>query len=68
MEALNILNIDLATTVDAFKIGLKKDYLLYKDLVMTPCKMMDEVISRVLRFIRLAEDRNLEKNQDLECL
>ena len=56
-EALSIPNIDIATAVEAFKMGLKKDFPFYEDLVMTPCKRMDEVKSRTLRFIRPEEDK-----------
>ena len=57
MESLNIPNIDVATVIEAFKMGLKKDYPFYEDLVMTPCKGVDEVRSRALRFTRLEEEK-----------
>ena len=47
-ETLEIPNLDMATAVEAFKMGLKKDSLFYEDLVMTPCKKLDEVRSRLL--------------------
>ena len=39
----------MATAFEAFKIGLKKDSPFYEDLVMTPCKRMEEVRSRTLK-------------------
>ena len=51
----------MATTVEAFKIGLMKDSLFYKDIVITPCRRMNEVASRALRFIRLEEDKEIKK-------
>ncbi|XP_052622274.1 uncharacterized protein LOC128127657 [Lactuca sativa] len=44
-EALSIANIDMVIVVEAFKMGLKKDSPFYEDLVMTPCKRIDEVRS-----------------------
>ncbi|XP_052621755.1 uncharacterized protein LOC111911050 [Lactuca sativa] len=49
-EALSIPNVDMATAVEAFKMGLKKESPFYEDLVTTPCKRMDEVRSRALRY------------------
>ncbi|KAL4562281.1 hypothetical protein LXL04_034480 [Taraxacum kok-saghyz] len=42
-------------------MGLKKDSLFYEDLVMTPCKKLDEVRSRAIRFIRLEEDKEIQR-------
>ena len=42
-------------------MGLRKDSLFYEDLVMTPCKRVDEVRSRALRFIRLEEDKEIQR-------
>ena len=42
-EALSIPNISMATAVEAFKMGLRKDSPFYEDLVMTPCKRLDDV-------------------------
>ena len=35
-EALSIPNVSMETTIEGFKIGLKKDSPFYEDLVMTP--------------------------------
>ena len=63
-EALSIPNIDMATTVEAFKMGLRKDSPFYEDLVMTPCKRLDEVRCRALKLIRLEEDREIHKRSN----
>ena len=42
-------------------MGLKKDSPFYEDLLITPCKCMDEVGSRALWFIRLEEDKEIQK-------
>ena len=60
-ETLDIPNLDMATAIEAFKMGLRKDSLFYEDLVMTPCKRLDEVRSRALRFIRLEEDKEIQR-------
>ena len=54
-----IPNIDVETVVEAFKMGLRKDSPFYEDLVMTPCKRLDEVRCRALRFIMLEEDKEV---------
>ena len=59
-KTLDILNLDMATVVETFKMGLKKYSLFYEDLVMTPCKRLDEVRSRAFRFIRLEEDKEIQ--------
>ena len=63
-EALSIPNIDMETTVEAFKMGLKVHSPFYEDLVRTPCKRMDEVQSRALRFIKLEEDMEILKRSN----
>ncbi|KAL4553980.1 hypothetical protein LXL04_039903 [Taraxacum kok-saghyz] len=63
-ETLEIPNLDMATAVEAFKMGLKKDSPFYKDLVMTPCKKLDEVRSRAIRFIRLEEDKEIQRKSN----
>ena len=63
-ETLSIPNIDMATAVEAFKMGLKKDSPFYENLIMTPCNRMDEVRSRALRFIRLEEDNEIQKRSN----
>ncbi|XP_023743491.2 uncharacterized protein LOC111891665 [Lactuca sativa] len=63
-EALSIPNINMATVVEAFKMGLRKGSPFYEDLVMTPCKRLDEVRCRALRFIRLEEDREIQKRSN----
>ncbi|KAJ0588958.1 putative retrotransposon gag domain-containing protein [Helianthus annuus] len=45
-ESLDIPNLDIATAVEAFKMGLLRDSLFYDDLVMTPCRNLDEVRTR----------------------
>ncbi|KAK1431738.1 hypothetical protein QVD17_08334 [Tagetes erecta] len=60
MEVLEIPNLDMATTVQAFKMGLKKDSPFYNNLVMTPCKNLVEVRTRALRFIRLEDDKKIQ--------
>lgn len=42
-EVLDIPNLDVAIVVEAIKMGLKKDSPFHADLVMTPCKKLDEV-------------------------
>ncbi|KAM0055292.1 putative retrotransposon gag domain-containing protein [Helianthus debilis subsp. tardiflorus] len=62
-ESLDIPNLDMATAVEAFKMGLLKDSLFYDDLVMTPCRNLDEVRTRALRFIRLEDDKKIQQRQ-----
>ncbi|KAJ0480897.1 putative retrotransposon gag domain-containing protein [Helianthus annuus] len=62
-ESLDIPNMDMATAVEAFKMGLLKDSLFYDDLVMTPCRNLDEVRTRALRFIRLEDDKRIQERQ-----
>ncbi|XP_076953339.1 uncharacterized protein LOC143627388 [Bidens hawaiensis] len=59
-EALEISNLDVPTFVEAFKMGLQKDSPFYQDLVMTPCRNLDEVRNKALRFIRLEEDQRIK--------
>ncbi|XP_076910639.1 uncharacterized protein LOC143568356 [Bidens hawaiensis] len=59
-EALVIPNLDVATAVQAFKMGLKKDNSFYEDLVMNSCRNMGEARNRSLRFIRLEEYRMIQ--------
>ncbi|XP_076949747.1 uncharacterized protein LOC143622509 [Bidens hawaiensis] len=63
-EALEIPNLDVAMAVQAFKMGLKKDSSFYEDLVMNPCKNLDEARNRDLRFIKLEEDRRIQQRMD----
>ncbi|KAL7602922.1 hypothetical protein Lser_V15G16606 [Lactuca serriola] len=63
-EALSIPNIDMATIVEVFKMGLRKDSPFYEDLVMTSCKGLDEVRCRALRFNRLEEDKEIQKRSN----
>ncbi|XP_076933340.1 uncharacterized protein LOC143599226 [Bidens hawaiensis] len=56
-EALYISNLDMATTVEAFKMGLQNDSPFYDDLVMNLCSNLDEFRNRALRFIRLEDDK-----------
>lgn len=64
MEAQSIPNIDMVIVVEAFKMVLKKGFSFYEDLVMIPCKRMNEVRSRALRFIRLEEDKDIQKRSN----
>lgn len=59
-EAFEIPNLDVATAVEAFKMGLQKDTPFYDDLLMTPCRNLDEVRTRALRFIRLYDDKRIQ--------
>lgn len=47
--------------MESFKMELNKDSPFYEDLVMTPCKQLDEVRNRALRFNRLEEDKKKHK-------
>ncbi|XP_076925110.1 uncharacterized protein LOC143587816 [Bidens hawaiensis] len=58
-ETLDIPNIDMDTTVQVFKMGLKNGYPFYEDIVMSPCRNLDEVRNRALRFIRLENDQRI---------
>ncbi|KAK1406299.1 hypothetical protein QVD17_41592 [Tagetes erecta] len=60
MEILEIPNLDMATAVQAFNMGSKKDSIFYDDLVMNPCRNLDEVRTRALRFIRLKDDKKIQ--------
>jgi hypothetical protein len=59
-ESLDIPNLDIATSVEAFKIGLLKDSRFCDDLVMNPCRNLDEVRTRALMFIRLEDDKRIQ--------
>ncbi|XP_076943126.1 uncharacterized protein LOC143613252 [Bidens hawaiensis] len=59
-EALDIPNRDVAAAIEALKMGLKKDSHFYNDFVMTPCRNLNEVRNRALRYIRLED--NSRKN------
>ncbi|XP_076916053.1 uncharacterized protein LOC143575619 [Bidens hawaiensis] len=63
-EALDIPNMDVATAVKAFKMGLKKDTPFYEDLVMNPCRNLDEARNMALRFIKLEENRMIQQRLD----
>nr|XP_043633419.1 uncharacterized protein LOC122604606 [Erigeron canadensis] len=63
-ESLQIPKLDMNTAVQALKMGLSKDSLYYQDLVMTPCRSLDEARNRALRFIRLEEDKMLRKRME----
>ncbi|KAL7594220.1 hypothetical protein Lser_V15G28361 [Lactuca serriola] len=51
----------MATAIEAFKMELRKDSPFYEDLVMTLCKRLDEFRCRALTFIRLKEDKEIQK-------
>ena len=63
-KALDILNLDKSTAVQAFKMVLPKNYAFYEELVMNPCQNIDEVRNKGLRFIRLEEDRKIQQRID----
>jgi hypothetical protein len=42
-EALDVPNLDMATAVEAFRMSLNRDSQFYEDLVMNPCRNLDEV-------------------------
>ncbi|XP_023771631.1 extensin-like [Lactuca sativa] len=63
-EALSIPNIDMATALAAFKMGLRKESAFYEDLMMTPFKRLDEVKCRALRFIKIEEDKEVQKKSN----
>lgn len=60
-EGLNIPNFYRAIVVDPFKMGLEKDSPFYEDFIMTPCRKVNEVRSRAVRFIRLEEDMEIQE-------
>ncbi|XP_076960954.1 uncharacterized protein LOC143637445 [Bidens hawaiensis] len=60
-ESLEIPNLNPASAVEALKLGLEKGSSFYDDLVMTPCRSLDEARSRALRFIRLEDDKKNSK-------
>lgn len=45
-------------------MGLKKNYPFYEDFVMIQCKRMDEVKSRAFNFIKLEEDKKIQKRSN----
>ena len=59
-ESLDIPHLDVATAVQAFKMGLQKDSQFYQDLVMNPCRNLDEARNRALRYIRLEDDKKMQ--------
>ncbi|KAI3704181.1 hypothetical protein L1987_74396 [Smallanthus sonchifolius] len=63
-ESLDIPNLDVATAVQAFKMGLRKDSQFYEDFVMNPCRNLDEFKNRALRFIRLEDDKKIQQRMD----
>ncbi|KAI3676095.1 hypothetical protein L1987_85694 [Smallanthus sonchifolius] len=63
-ESLDIPNLDVATAVQALKMGLRKDSQFYEDLVINPCRNHDEVRNRALRFIRLEDDKKIQQRMD----
>ncbi|XP_023757545.1 uncharacterized protein LOC111906037 [Lactuca sativa] len=62
-EALSIPNIDMETAVEAFKNRLKEDSHFYEDLVMTPCKRMDEDLGDKARWLRKGEKSTTWKDK-----
>jgi hypothetical protein len=60
-DSLDIPNLDVATAVQAFKMGLRKDSPFYEDLMMNHYRKLDEVKNRAMRFIRLEEDKKIQQ-------
>ena len=60
-EALDIPNLDITTAIQAFKMGLQRDSTFYQELVMNPCRKLDEVKNRALRFIRHEDDKKIQE-------
>src|ERR1043165_9021162 len=52
---------DVTMAVQAFKMGLQRDSSFYQELVMNPCRNLDEVRNRALRFIRLEDNKKLQE-------
>ncbi|KAK1421700.1 hypothetical protein QVD17_24249 [Tagetes erecta] len=67
MEVLEIPNLDMATTVQAFKMGLKKDSPFYDDLVMTPCSNLDEDLGEKARWPRKTDKAVGYKDKSKWC-
>uniref|UniRef100_UPI001CB9BDBB uncharacterized protein LOC122584645 n=1 Tax=Erigeron canadensis TaxID=72917 RepID=UPI001CB9BDBB len=55
-ESLNIPKLDMLTTIQALQRGLHKGSKFQEDLIMTPCRNLDEAKARAARFIRLEEN------------
>nr|XP_043612739.1 uncharacterized protein LOC122584746 [Erigeron canadensis] len=55
-ESLNIPNLDMLTAVQALQRGLHQGFKFQEDLIMTPCRNLDEAKARATRFIRLEEN------------
>nr|XP_043619638.1 uncharacterized protein LOC122591434 [Erigeron canadensis] len=55
-ESLNIPKLDMLTAIQALQRGLHKGSKLQEDLIMTPCRNLDEAKARAARFIRLEEN------------
>ncbi|KAJ0898693.1 putative retrotransposon gag domain-containing protein [Helianthus annuus] len=63
-ESLDIPHLDVATSVQAFKMGLQRDSQFYQDLVMNPCRNLDEARNRALRYIRLEDDKKMQEKMN----
>nr|XP_043625460.1 uncharacterized protein LOC122596880 [Erigeron canadensis] len=55
-ESLNIPKLDMLTAIQVLQRGLHKGSKFQEDLIMTPCKNLDEAKARATRFIRLEEN------------
>ncbi|KAJ0939030.1 hypothetical protein HanRHA438_Chr02g0056471 [Helianthus annuus] len=44
--------------------GLQKDSQFYQDLVMNPCRNLDEARNRALRYIRLEDDKKMQERMN----
>nr|XP_043615187.1 uncharacterized protein LOC122587161 [Erigeron canadensis] len=55
-ESLNIPKLDMLTAIQVWQRGLHKGSKFQEDLIMTPCRNLDEAKARAARFIRLEEN------------
>nr|XP_043619741.1 uncharacterized protein LOC122591543 [Erigeron canadensis] len=55
-ESLNIPKLDMLTAIQALQRGFHKGSKFQEDLIMTPCRNLDEAKVRAARFIRLEEN------------
>ncbi|KAJ0501800.1 hypothetical protein HanHA300_Chr11g0405291 [Helianthus annuus] len=45
-------------------MGLRKDRQFYQDLVMNPCRNLDEAWNRALRYIRLEDNKKMQERMN----
>lgn len=63
-EALKIYNLVTTETRHAFKMEFKKDRSFYYNLVMNPCRNLDETRNRILRFITFEKNKMIQQRVD----